>query len=148
MVAPRLCVSCAGWGGALTLWSAPGCVKRWTAAVPRSVPRLTGVAWHPAAQVPPHEPGEEQQQQQQVKQEAEQQGDGDMAVDGGADGQGQQQGGGDTAGSGGPLGPVALATGASDGVARLYDVKGEPQACRGRASVGEAATLVGVLLRW
>ncbi len=98
--------------------------------MPRSVPRLTGVAWHPAAQVPPHEPREEQQQQQQVKQEQEQQADGDMAVDGGADGQGQQQGGDDTAGSGGPLGPVALATGGSDGVARLYDVNGE-QHCSG-----------------
>ncbi|GIL66866.1 hypothetical protein Vafri_20334 [Volvox africanus] len=38
-----------GWGGALALWSVPACTKRWTAPVPAEGPRLTGVAWHPAA---------------------------------------------------------------------------------------------------
>ncbi|KXZ52453.1 hypothetical protein GPECTOR_9g497 [Gonium pectorale] len=39
-----------GWGGALALWSVPGCTRQWQAAVPHDAPRLTGVAWHPGGQ--------------------------------------------------------------------------------------------------
>ncbi|GLC45347.1 hypothetical protein PLESTB_000312800 [Pleodorina starrii] len=38
-----------GWGGVLSLWSVPSCAKRWSAPIPSEAPRLTGVAWHPAA---------------------------------------------------------------------------------------------------
>ncbi|EFJ41018.1 hypothetical protein VOLCADRAFT_84238 [Volvox carteri f. nagariensis] len=43
------CLAACGWGGALTLWSVPACVRQWTAPTPSEAPRLTGVAWHPAA---------------------------------------------------------------------------------------------------
>ncbi|GFR45922.1 hypothetical protein Agub_g7380 [Astrephomene gubernaculifera] len=38
-----------GWGGTLSLWSAPSVTKLWSAPAPKEAPRLTGVAWHPAA---------------------------------------------------------------------------------------------------
>jgi hypothetical protein len=38
-----------GWSGVLSVWSAPACAKLWSAPIPKDAPRLTGVAWHPAA---------------------------------------------------------------------------------------------------
>ncbi|KAG2485719.1 hypothetical protein HYH03_015603 [Edaphochlamys debaryana] len=90
-----------GWGGTLAVWSAPACVRQWAAPIPSDAPRLTGVAWHPAARTP---------------------------VGGAAGAEGGAEGGMDVqveGGAGGEAGgALALASGASDGVARLYSGAG------------------------
>lgn len=81
------------------MWSVPAVTKRWAAPLPKDTPRFTGVAWHPAAS-----------------------GLGAAAAAGDMQAEGPGGGAGGAGGGGG--GVVQLATGASDGVCRLYSGSG------------------------